>query len=394
MNENGINESKRNNDSIEATPPIMTPKKTNWLFAIIIMCQLLMAVIVATVSEYVRLNIYWVLILSQLSFFIPTVIFVKATGASFKDLVPMKKLKVSTQFWVILFTILCLPLIYFINMISMFFVSNVVMDQLAPAMTGVPGIPLGVTVFLAILLIGIIAPLNEEFCYRGVIYYGYRSSGRIVASILLSSFLFGLMHMNFNQMAYAIVIGVLICLVLECTGNLLMAILSHAVINLIGVFAMFSGGVNDVDTPTSASFREIMEAEIAAELPYYIDFDLPEIFFTFVIIGFMIIFLILAIGFMVLAYLVLRKIAGNEGRLEHLKSILPKSKKARKLLKTEQSLASSESSLDGVSEGSEDCEVSEVNYEIPSKVKLWSTPLIIACVVCLSLMILSLLNFS
>ena len=384
----------------------MTPKKTNWLFFIIILCQLLMAVIVATIGEFVRLNIYWVLILSQLSFFIPTVIYVKAIGASFKDLVPRKKVKVSTQFWVILFTLLCLPLIYFINMVSMFFVSNVVMDQLTPAITDTPGMTTGASFFLAVLFIGIIAPLNEEFCYRGVIYHGYRNSGRIVASIFLSSFLFGLMHMNFNQMAYAIVIGVMICLLLESTGNLWTAILSHGVINIIGVFVMFTGGANDVDIPANASFREIMEAELAAELPYYIINDIPEFFFTLVIMVFMVIFLMFAVGFTVLAYLVLRKIAGNEDRLEHLKSILPKSRKGKKLLKAEQSYASSESYLDEASEGREASKISETNEdsrvsetdenekdnnEVLPKVKLWSAPLIIACVVCLTLMILSLL---
>ena len=52
-------------------------------------------------------------------------------------------------------------------------------------------------------MMALFGPFCEEFCFRGVVYRGYLKSGNVTGAVLLSSLLFGLMHMNFNQAPYA-----------------------------------------------------------------------------------------------------------------------------------------------------------------------------------------------
>ena len=49
----------------------------------------------------------------------------------------------------------------------------------------------------------------EELAYRGFILGNYRYGGRL-AAIIISGIMFGVMHMNFNQMAYAMILGILL----------------------------------------------------------------------------------------------------------------------------------------------------------------------------------------
>ena len=70
----------------------------------------------------------------------------------------------------------------------------------------------------------------EELAYRGVMFGSFHEAGRLKA-ILMSGFLFGLMHMNFNQMAYAIMIGLVFGFVVEATGSIIPTMIMHFLIN-------------------------------------------------------------------------------------------------------------------------------------------------------------------
>ena len=47
----------------------------------------------------------------------------------------------------------------------------------------------------------------------------------------MSGIFFGLMHMNFNQMAYAVVIGLIFGFVVEATGSIIPTMIMHFLIN-------------------------------------------------------------------------------------------------------------------------------------------------------------------
>lgn len=82
----------------------------------------------------------------------------------------------------------------------------------------------------------ILAPIAEEFVYRGLIF-GYLRRFGLFFSAIASSVFFGLGHANPGQLIYAVVYGIVLCVVTEKTGNLKTAILVHFFNNLIA----FSG---------------------------------------------------------------------------------------------------------------------------------------------------------
>lgn len=199
----------------------MSKKATNWLFLVFLAVEA--AVIVILRITELNLGVIGSLVLNQLIFLVPAVCFLLKTKTAFSDVVPHKRMHLSTLFLCIVFTGLCMPLITVVNMIAQLFVSNTA-NQLGAALADTPA-------WLIILVVGILGPMNEEFIYRGVFYQSYRKTGRILAAVMMSAFLFGLMHLNFNQMSYAFVVGIMGALLVEATGSLVSSMIFHACIN-------------------------------------------------------------------------------------------------------------------------------------------------------------------
>ncbi len=131
----------------------------------------------------------------------------------------------------VLFTFLFMPLVTLINMISMCFVDN--------AVAAVSGEILDTPFFVIFTLMGILGPMSEELVCRGIVYHGYKRTGTMMQALLLSSMIFALMHMNFNQAAYAFAIGVAMVLLVEATGSIWSSILVHVTFNSQQVCLMY-----------------------------------------------------------------------------------------------------------------------------------------------------------
>lgn len=155
------------------------------------------------------------------------------------------KVKVSTLLMIVLCTFLLMPLVAVLNALSMLFADNV-MGSLRGDIVDMP-FP------MMLFMIGIVGPFCEEFVFRGVLYRSYRRNrwegndegyrtGRRegVNAVLLSAFLFGLMHMNFNQMIYAFAMGIFLALFVEAAGSLWASVFCHMFFNSAQVVLMFA----------------------------------------------------------------------------------------------------------------------------------------------------------
>ncbi len=99
---------------------------------------------------------------------------------------------------------------------------------------------------LGLLLYGIIAPLAEELVFRGILY---RRNVRYMEdknAILISSLLFALYHQNQIQGIYAFVLGYILAKAYSKSGNFLVPLVLHGVVNIIvfllsefGFFTLF-----------------------------------------------------------------------------------------------------------------------------------------------------------
>ena len=81
-----------------------------------------------------------------------------------------------------------------------------------------------------LILKALLPALVEETIFRGMVYNTY-SKRRPIIGILLSALLFGLMHMNFNQLPYALYLGIIMALVMEACDSIIAPMIVHFTMN-------------------------------------------------------------------------------------------------------------------------------------------------------------------
>jgi len=210
----------------------MNSKKANRLFLSVVLLHFVLVAVLIASSQFFSLGILENLLVSQMIILLPAIISIlgKKDKISLRDL-GFRKMRISTVFLVILYMLLCMPLVTVVNAISMLFVDNTVV-----AMSGEM---LELPFIVMFLMVAVVGPFSEEFVFRGVLFNSYRKEGNTLGAILLSALTFGFMHMNFNQAGYAIVIGVAMAFLMVATGSLWAPVLMHILINGQSVCTMF-----------------------------------------------------------------------------------------------------------------------------------------------------------
>lgn len=85
----------------------------------------------------------------------------------------------------------------------------------------------------------VIAPIFEEFWFRGIVLEALRPYGNGFA-ILVSGLLFGMTHANFNQFFYATVLGICLGYIAVSTKSIVTTTIMHAMFNSIsGLLLLF-----------------------------------------------------------------------------------------------------------------------------------------------------------
>ena len=92
------------------------------------------------------------------------------------------------------------------------------------------------TILIAFVSAAIISPIYEEIFYRGFLYRWFRVKWGVPAGILLSSFVFMLVHIpTYNTLPINFLSGVIFSWTYEKTGSLYPGMIIHAVFNGIAV---------------------------------------------------------------------------------------------------------------------------------------------------------------
>lgn len=279
----------------------MNSKKNNRLFlSVVLMHFVLIAVLIAG-SQFFSIGIIGNLLLSQMAILLPAIIslFFRKEKVRAHDL-GFRKIRISTALLVVLYTLLCMPLVTVVNAISMLFVDNTVVAMSSEI--------LAVPFPAAFLMIAVFGPFSEEFVFRGIIFNGYRKDGNTLGAILLSALVFAFMHMNFNQAGYAFVIGIALAFVMLATNSFWAPMIMHFMINAQSVCTMY---LTEVFMPGS------LAAESAA-------MTREDLLMTIGIYG------IIAAVTTVLAVCLLIFIADREGQKEELSRLLQKDETAKR----------------------------------------------------------------
>lgn len=277
----------------------MNPKKVNWLFLTTLLVEAAVMAFMYLCSD-ISLGIIESLLLSQLIVLVPAVLFLFGTRTDPGRLIAHNRPKFTTTLLVVVFTFLCMPAIIAVNAFSMLFVDNEV--------AGLQSYMLSVPWWQILLMVGIIGPVSEEFVFRGVIYHGYKTSQRIVGSMLLSALLFGLTHLNFNQMSYAVLVGIVSVLLLEGSGSIFYSMLFHICINTTNVVQML---VQKAQGTIMSQEESMAYIERTMQMPYKQALAVSVSVYA-----------VIAAGAAALAGCLLYLIVKKENRVQHMQQLL------------------------------------------------------------------------
>lgn len=254
-------------------------------------------------------NYILVLLLSQFVLILPTLIYLLIKKVNVGKLIRFHKIRLSNLVLLILFSYLILPLMNLINAISMMYVQN---DTAAI----ISDIANNNSFYLTLFMVAFVPAVFEEAVYRGVFYNEYRNVNRL-KGIILSGFLFGIMHGNINQFSYAFVMGIVFAFLIEATNSILSSMVVHFIINgtsvvLLYLYPKLLTLLENIYGTSQFNADQLME-----QLNSTIDQTLTiEVILST--------YLLPAIICTILAFIVLRTIAKNEGRWEDVKGIFRK----------------------------------------------------------------------
>ena len=277
----------------------MNPKKVNWLFLTTLLVEAAVMAFMYLCSD-ISLGIIESLLLSQLIVLVPAVLFLFGTRTDPGRLIAHNRPKFTTALLVVVFTFLCMPAIIAVNAFSMLFVDNEV--------AGLQSYMLSVPWWQILLMVGIIGPVSEEFVFRGVIYHGYKTSQRFVGSMLLSALLFGLTPLNFNQMSYAVLVGIVSVLLLEGSGSIFYSMLFHICINTTNVVQML---VQKAQGTIMSQEESMAYIERTMQMPYKQALAVSVSVYA-----------VIAAGAAALAGCLLYLIVKKENRVQHMQQLL------------------------------------------------------------------------
>lgn len=154
---------------------------------------------------------------------IMAIVYIIVTKKSFTRDLHICKYKVSTFFLSLVVLMVASPMATWLNVLSQLFAKNSTSGAIYDITQNVPA-------WLGIMIIGCLPGFVEETLYRGIMYSAFRQRS-ILTGVVISGLSFGLMHMNFNQILYAIYLGLVFALLVEATGSLVSSMILHMIFN-------------------------------------------------------------------------------------------------------------------------------------------------------------------
>lgn len=211
-------------------------KKINWkkviellvVFGITIGLMLLVGVITGIVGDKVSSNI--ILFVGEAIIVVPALIYCFIEKLDFKKDLGIRKIKISTFFLSIVLGFLLMPIASFVNVLTQFFVPNTMVQASDALLEG--------SKLIMLLIAGVLGPIFEEFAFRGIFHREFAKYTTPVLGIIISAVLFGIMHMNLNQLCYAILLGVVFAWVNNCSRSIFSSVIMHIVINSFNMLTL------------------------------------------------------------------------------------------------------------------------------------------------------------
>lgn len=117
--------------------------------------------------------------------------------------------------------------------------------------------PLVYSAVFNLILGGLIAPILEEFIFRGVIFSRFSKKFGLIIGILLTSFIFAIAHVKMNMIG-AFIFSVITCILFKKYNNILVNIAMHFMENIPLILFSMPFGIEEVSKAPTPSELNIM----------------------------------------------------------------------------------------------------------------------------------------
>jgi reactive intermediate/imine deaminase len=94
----------------------------------------------------------------------------------------------------------------------------------------------GDSLFLVTLSVGVLAPVAEEFCFRGLVLTHLLLNYKARTAVLIQAAFFGFIHFNLLQTGYTFILGIILGLAYMRYRSLTITIAGHMAFNLTSLF--------------------------------------------------------------------------------------------------------------------------------------------------------------
>lgn len=207
---------------------LLNPKKAN-IFALGMLLFSVFAsfalsfTIVQTSADIEKVQLISIIVQDLIIILLPVLFYCTISRTKLSALIPHERLSGKNMLYIILLTILFSPIITVISSVTTIFYPPDINFELYSYIKELP-LP------VSLLAMAIMPAVFEELAFRGVILNNYKSVG-ILKAILVSGLFFGLFHLDFYQIGYAVAAGIFFSFLVVYTNSIYASVFSHFLIN-------------------------------------------------------------------------------------------------------------------------------------------------------------------
>ncbi|MBQ8430534.1 MAG: CPBP family intramembrane metalloprotease [Clostridia bacterium] len=176
---------------------------------------------------------YLITVLAQFAVFVGVFIYYKKKTTLTNELTKDKINVKSLILFLIIGIITLFSLNYFVNYYSL------ILNLFDKPISTIPySIDKWSTYIITSISLAVLPAIGEELIFRGVIYNGLKSKGKLFA-VLLSSCMFALFHFSLSQLYYPLFFGIILGFAMALTNNIYVCILVHFLNNFLNISIQF-----------------------------------------------------------------------------------------------------------------------------------------------------------
>lgn len=222
---------------------------------------------------------------------LPVLIFLIIGKYNVKDTLKLRKTRPINYLIIAFLMMFGMPIVGVMNAIVLGIIRLIFGKNLPIPQISIPDVP---TLFIAILVIGASAAICEEILFRGLISKGYERFG-VVASLVITSILFGILHRDIQKGVATILLGTLIGFIVYRTKSIYSGMVAHFTNNTVAVLLTF-GAEKMSEKLSKMGIEQAQSFDVFSSIPTA-SLVIVIIFYAILFLGFVAIFVGLLYAF-------------------------------------------------------------------------------------------------